>query len=226
MTDQLSLKQRIRNRETINVGTASLNASRSELETILSQNSYDLIFTDTQHVAFNEEHLVSLCAHLAELEVPVQLRIKHTRHAYLIGNYLDLGPLAIVVPQVESEATVDEAINAFYYPPLGKRSWGPSSGYGIQDRDDRLEYAQWWNSNGILSLQLESVDAIINARKLAKPGVDMFVFGANDLRFSLETYPAPPFKSVEECFQHVVKQMEKTQVKVGVAYSPLGKLCG
>ena len=134
MTDQLSLKQRVRNGEIINIGRASMSASRSELETILSQDSYDLIFTDTQHVAFNEEQLVSLCAQSAELGMPVQLRIKHTRHAYLIGNYLDLGPLAIVVPQVESEATVDEAINAFYYPPLGKRSWGPSSGWDSRPR--------------------------------------------------------------------------------------------
>ena len=155
--------------------------------------------------------------------MPVQLRIKHqnTRNAYLIGNILDLGPLAIVVPQVETEATVDEAIDAFYYPPIGKRSWGPSSGYGFNPDLDRLEYAEWWNNNGILSLQLESVDAIINARKLSKPGVDMLMFGANDLGFSLETYPSPPFKTVEECFQHVVEQMEGTQVKVGVGYTPV-----
>jgi len=89
---------------------------------------------------------------------------------------------------------------------------------------DRLAYAEWWNNNGILSLQLESVDAIINARKLAKPGVDMLMFGANDLGFSLETYPNPPFKTVEECFQHVVEQMEGTQVKVGVGYTAGGRL--
>ncbi len=224
MTDQASLKQRIRSGENINIGLAPMSTSKSELVEILSQDSYDLICTDAQHLAFNEERLVSYCAHLAELGVPVQLRIKHTRHAYLIGNYLDLGPLAIVVPQVESEATVDEAIEAFYYPPVGKRSWGPSSGYGFQDGKDRLEYAEWWNNSGILSLQLESVDAVNNARKLAKPGVDMLVFGANDLRFSLETYPDPPFKRVEDCFDHVVKQMEGTQVKVGVGYSPVGKL--
>ena len=224
MTDQASLKQRLHNGETINIGRAPTSASKSELVEILSQDSYDLIFTDAQHSAFNEEKLVSICANLAELGVPVQLRIKHTRDAYLIGNYLDLGPLAIVVPQVESEATVDEAIHAFYYPPIGKRSWGPSSGYGIEDPPDRLEYAEWWNNTGILSLQLESVDAIANARKLAKPGVDMLMFGANDLRFSLENYPDSPFKTVEDCFQHVVQQMEGTQVKVGVAYAPAGRL--
>ena len=224
MSEQLTLKQRIHNSEIINIGGAPTSASKSELEAILSQDSYDLIGTDAQHSAFNEEKLVSFCANLEELGMPVQLRIKHTRNAYLIGNIVDLGPLAIVVPQVETEETVDEAINAFYYPPIGKRSWGPSSGHGFKPDMDRLEYAEWWNNNGILSLQLESVDAIINARKLAKPGVDMLMFGANDLGFSLETYPNPPFSTVEECFQHVVEQMEGTQVKVGVGYTPGGRL--
>ena len=224
MTDQASLKQRIHGGEMINIGTALTSASKSELTDILSEDSYDLIFTDAQHSAFSEEQLVSFCTNLAELGMPAQLRIKHTRNAYLIGNYLDLGPLAIVVPQVEGEAAVDEAIDAFYYPPIGKRSWGPRWGYGVKERSDRLEYAQWWNNNGILSLQLESVDAITNARKLAKPGVDMLVFGANDLLFSLETYPEVPFKTVEDCFEHVVKQLEGTRVKVGVGYSPAGRL--
>ena len=113
MSEQLTLKQRIHNSEIINIGGAPTSASKSELEAILGQDSYDLIGTDAQHSAFNEEKLVAFCTNLAELGMPVQLRIKHTRNAYLIGNILDLGPLAIVVPQVETEATVDEAINAF-----------------------------------------------------------------------------------------------------------------
>ncbi len=224
MSDQKLLKQRIHERETIQVANAPMDVSKSQLEDILSQDSYDLVGVDAQHAAFSERNLVAFCAIAAELGVPVQLRIKHTRNAYLIGNYLDLGPFAIVVPQVEDEATVDEAINAFYYPPIGKRSWGPSSGYGVKERRDRLEYAEWWNNNGILCLQLESVNAVTNARQLGKPGVDMFAFGANDLNFSLETYPHPPFKTVDECIQHVVKQMEGTHVKVGTGDSPGGRL--
>jgi 4-hydroxy-2-oxoheptanedioate aldolase len=132
MPDTASLKQRLHRGETLKVVASSLGASRSQLEDTLSQDSYDLVAVDSQHAAFNEEKLVTFCAMAAELGVAVQFRIKNTRQAYLIGNYLDLGPLAIVVPQVEDEATVDEAIDAFYYPPVGKRSWGPSSGYGIQ----------------------------------------------------------------------------------------------
>jgi hypothetical protein len=42
----------------------------------------------------------------------------------------------------------------------------------------------------------------------------MFVFGANDMNFSLEQYPDHPFKTVEDMIQHVVGQMEGTHVKV------------
>lgn len=223
MPDNVLLKQRIHSGETIKIAGASINTTQSQLEEILSQDDYDLVGVDSQHSAFNEEKLVTFCNTAEELGIPVQLRIKHTRHAYLIGNMLDLGPLAIVVPQVEEEATVDEAIDAFYYPQVGKRSWGPSNGYGFTG-GDRLEYAEWWNNNGILILQLESPNAVVNARKLAKPGVDMFVFGANDLNFSLESYEDPPLKTVEECIQHVVEQMEGTNVKVGAGNSPSGRL--
>lgn len=220
---ELSLKQRIHNGEPVNVGGAPMDSSKEQLEEILSKDTYDLVGIDSQHSAFDEKELVRFCRIAEDLGVPAMFRIKHTRHAFLIGNYVDLGPLAIVVPQVENESTVDEAIDAFYYPQIGKRSWGPSSGYGVKAYPDRLDYADWWNNNGILCLQIESVNAVINARKLAKPGVDMLVFGANDLSFSLESYADPPFKTVDDCIRHVVEQMEGTGVKVGAGTSPSGK---
>jgi len=237
MPNKASLKQRIHRGEVIKVASASINSAKNQLEDLLSKDDYDLVGVDSQHSAFNEEKLVAFCAMAEEIGIPVQLRIKHIRHAYLIGNYLDLGPLAIVVPQVEDESTVAEARDAFYYPPIGKRSWGGAARYGIKEPfssfassglegklRDRLEYAQWWNNNGILILQLESVNAITNAKKLAQPGVDMLVFGAMDLSFSLESYPDYPLRTVEDCIRHVQKQMEGTQVKVGIGTSPSGRL--
>ena len=158
------------------------------------------------------------------LGIPAQLRIPHTRHTYLIGRFLDLGPTGIMVPEVESAAEVDEAISYFYYPQAGRRSSGgvarrnlsafgdPADPWSI----DRLAYADWWNSNGFLAIQLESVDAVINARKLAKPGVDLLAFGPNDLRFSMESLPRSPFKSVDECILHVLEQMRDSSVQISL----------
>ena len=152
-----------------------------------------------------------------ELNLPVQIRIKHTLHAYLIGNYLDLGPSGIMVPEVESEAIVDEAVNAFYYPQMGKRSWGGVNRMGLDERPDRLEYAAWWNAYGWLAIQIESVEAVINAAQLARPGVDVLNFGPNDLMFSIEAHPQFPFRTVEDCVKHVLGQVKDTPVKVGMS---------
>ena len=193
-----------------------MDAGRHELEDILNRGVCDFFSIDSQHAAFKEDRLVSFSAMAEELDVPVLFRIKHTRHAYLIGNYLDLGPTGIVVPQVEEESTVEEAVEAFYFPQVGKRSWGGDARRGIKICPDRIGYAAWWNGYGILCIQLESVDAIINARKLARPGVDMLTFGPNDLLYSIEGYHAPPFRDVDECIRHVVKEMEGTDVRISL----------
>ena len=79
---------------------------------------------------------------------------------------------------------------------------------GSRGRDDRLGYADWWNSTGILCLQMESVRAVTNVRKLAKPGVDCLTWGPNDLLYDLEAHPEHPFKTVDDCVRHALKQLE------------------
>ncbi|MBI1927493.1 hypothetical protein HYR99_25035 [Candidatus Poribacteria bacterium] len=209
-----NLKQRIHNGETIVGVSVSIGTTRERLEAVLNQDHYNFVSTDSQHAAFNEERLVAFCAMANELDVPVQFRIKHTRNAYLIGNYLDLGPSGIEVPQIERESTVDEAIAYFYYPQSGIRSWGGVARKGTNERSDRLAYAQWWNEYGVLWMQIESVESVTNARKLAKPGVDCLSFGPADLTFSIEGHPHHPFKTVDDCVRHVAQQLEGTGVAV------------
>ena len=221
MSDGASLKQRIRGGDIVIGVSAPLNTNKSQLEDILGKDSYDFLALDSQHSPYNEEKLVDYCGLAAELSIPVQFRIKHTRHAYLIGNILDLGPLGIEVPIVEDEATVDEAIEAFYYPQVGRRSWGGGARYGIEGRDGRLEYADWWNRTGILCIQMETIRAVTNVRKLAKPGVDCLTWGPNDLTYDIEAHPEHPFRSVDDCVRHALKQLQGADAKISFrSYSP------
>ena len=191
-----------------------LRAEPSRIKAILDPYPYDFVFTDGQHSALNEERVVEFCHFLDELGLPVQLRIKHTRHAYLVGNTLDLGPFGVEVPQVELEATAREAVASVYYPPTGARSFAmPRKGPTVPT--DRLAYAQWCNEREFLCLQLESVDAVTNARRLAVPGVDYFSFGPSDLTFSLEAHPEHSLKTVDDCVRHVIEQLADSDVAVG-----------
>lgn len=214
-----SLKARIGNGETVVALRASLAMNRSQIEDAWANGAYDFLHIDGQHTAFSEDQLVTFCAAAEELNIPVQFRIPHTRQAYLIGRYLDLGPTAIMVPEVEDEAVADEAIAYAYYPQVGKRSWGGVARLGVRAQGgqaDRLPYATWWNETVVLTLQLESVTAITNARKLAKPGVDLLAFGPNDLEFSLERHPEYPLRTVDACMRNVAAQVQGTGVRLAM----------
>ena len=108
MPEETSLKQRIRNGEIVVGIRAEVGWSQSQLEDVLARDTYHFVTLDSQHSPYNEEKLLAFCGMAAGLGMPVQFRIKHTRHAYLIGNVLDLGPWAIEVPLVEDESVVDE----------------------------------------------------------------------------------------------------------------------
>jgi 2-keto-3-deoxy-L-rhamnonate aldolase RhmA len=209
-----TLKQRIHDGEHIYGIAAPISSDRARLKAILDQGDYDFVSTDSQHSAYNEERLVAFCEMANELDIPVQFRIKHTYNAYLIGNYLDLGPSGVEVPQVELESTVDEAIAYFYYPQIGIRSWGGAARKGMEERSDRLEYAQWWGEYGVLWMQIESISAVTNARKFAKAGVDCLSFGPADLTFSIEGHAQHPFQTVDDCVRHVAEQLADTSIAV------------
>jgi 2-keto-3-deoxy-L-rhamnonate aldolase RhmA len=106
------------------------------------------------------------------------------------------------------EETADAALKFFYYPHTGKRSMGGTYRVGLKEHPGRLEYAEWWNKYGVLWFQIESVEAVLNGHQLAKPRVDCLSFGPSDMSFSIEAHPNGPFKTVDDCVRHLVKQVE------------------
>jgi 2-keto-3-deoxy-L-rhamnonate aldolase RhmA len=226
MSNANSLKQKIHDGKVVVALRVPIETPFDELEVALGKDAYDLIYLDGQHSAWSEERLVEFCDGAEELGFPVQMRIPHTRNTYLIGRYLDLGLAGILVPEAVEEATVKEAIAFAYYPQFGNRSVGGAARYGLKGRTTlggrqvtpgRVEYAEWWNEQVVLGIQLESVQAISNARQLAKPGLDYVAFGPNDLMFSLEGHPHYPLRTVDDCMRNVAQQLEGTGVRLGMA---------
>lgn len=219
MSPTKALRQRIEDGEVLVALRGSLTTSKDELSAIWSSDRYDYIWIDGQHSPFSEEELVNYCRAAEELGIDVQLRITHTRHAYLVGRYLDLGPTAVLVPEVMESETVDDAIAYAYYGPIGRRSWGGSNRRGLRSVAqgiDRHAYSAWWNDYVVLGIQVESVEAVSNIRKLAKPGVNVVTFGPNDLSFSLEDHPGYPLQSVDECMRNVAAQLEGTRIRLAM----------
>ena len=214
MSEAKSLLAKYRSGDPIDTSRISMASTRDQVLQTIETTGCDMIYIDSQHGPHTEWDIVRICSAAEERGVPVQLRIKHTRYPHLIGAYLDLGVFCIKVPEVENEAEVIEAIESFYFPPVGRRSWGGWVGFGIQERRDRIQYAQWWNENGILGFKIESIKTVLNIRDLAKLGIDYVDFGPEDLSFDLETKGHPHLKSVADCRAFVIRELEGTGVRV------------
>lgn len=209
-----TLRDRYLTGEEIIQSRISMASTRGQVHQTIADTGCDIIYIDCQHGPYTEWDVVRICNAAEEKGVPVILRIKHTRHAYRLGNYCDLGLFAIKVPEVETEEIVDEAINSFYYPPMGRRSWGGWVGYGIEERKDRVEYARWWNENAILGFKIESLKSVLNIRSLVKPGITFVDYGPSDLAFDIETRDHPTFKTMDDCREFVRRELEGVNVTI------------
>ncbi|MBN62087.1 MAG: hypothetical protein CME20_12085 [Gemmatimonadetes bacterium] len=217
-----SLRQRMQDGEVLTAMRGSLSTRKTELAAMWATGRYDYIWIDSQHTPYSDQLLVDYCQAAGELGIDVQLRIPHTRQAHMVGRFLDFGLTAVLVPEVEEPETVDDAIAYAYYGPIGRRSWGGPTRKGFSQGVDRHEYSAWWNDTVVLGIQVESVEAVTNIHKLAKPGVSVVTFGPNDLSFSLEAHPGFPLQDVDACMRNVAAQLKNTGIRLamGTATQP------
>lgn len=214
MANDAKLKQSIRNGDIVIGVNVPIGSTKSQFEDILGKDDYGFATCDSQHSPFSEHQLVDHCNVADEVGIPIHFRIKHTQLAFLVGNIADLGPAFIEIPLVEEVATVREGLDWFYFPPEGRRSWVGGSRWGAELGHDRPGYAKWWNENGVICLQVESLRAIENIRALALPGIDLFSWGPADLEFDREMHPHHPFKTDDDCLKHVMDQVNDLDVRM------------
>ncbi len=216
MAGEENLKERIRRGETTIGVSVPWDATKTQIEDIWSKDDqYNYIAVDSQHAPLSEPTLQSICVAAQELSIPVHFRIKHTNYTWQIGNWLDLGPTCIEVPQTELESTAQEAVDYFYYRPFGKRSWGGATRVGVAENPDIHDYTQWWNGFGVLMLQVESIQAITNIPTLVREGVDCISWGPADLSLDREAHPHHALAGSDDAaLEYAVKVANDAGVKV------------
>ena len=103
-----------------------------------------------------------------------------------IKRVLDGGAYGVVIPNVNSRAEAEQAVDACRYPPVGQRGYGPYRGWLYGGRD----YAEHANDEiaCIISIEtpqaVEEVDAIVSVA-----GVDAAMVGPGDLAVSMGIAP-------------------------------------
>src|SRR2546430_6815732 len=104
---------------------------------------------------------------------------------------LDAGAWGVVVPMINTREEALRVVEYAKYPPPGNRSIGGAFGpygFGITDKSD---YAQAANDEIIVTIQIESKQALENLDDiLSVPGIDVAFVGPNDLHAQLGLTPS------------------------------------
>jgi 4-hydroxy-2-oxoheptanedioate aldolase len=151
----------------------------------LARSGIDFLQIDNQHGDWGQDSTLAALIALEGGTATPMARVARNDYT-LIGRLLDNGCMGIVVPMVDTAADAKAAADATRFPPHGKRS----AGWGRIGRTDR-EYWLWIDSQVLLMVQIESIEAVKNAEAiLATPGVDGCWIGPSDLAFSMGIHPS------------------------------------
>ncbi len=148
---------------------------------ILGRAGFDWLIFDAEHSVMSTADIQMLitaagsCVPLVRLSSNDDVQIKRV---------MDAGAHGVMVPQVNSAADAERAVDAVYYPPRGTRGVGLARAqqYGA----DFDGYRAWLDAHAIVIVMIEHIDAVANVDEiLAVDGVDGFIIGPYDLSASL-----------------------------------------
>lgn len=171
-----------------------LSIGNSFTAEIMAAQGYDSICIDLQHGAIDyQTALLMLQAVRASPAVPL-VRVPWLEPG-IIMKALDAGAYGIICPMINSAEQAAEFVSCVRYPPLGKRSFGPTranfsagANYATEANGEMLAFAMVETSEA-----MENLDAIAGT-----PGLDGIYVGPADLALSLAQGRLPPGFDREE----------------------------
>ncbi|MBK1865218.1 HpcH/HpaI aldolase family protein [Aestuariivirga sp. YIM B02566] len=145
---------------------------------------YEAVCIDMQHGLAGFTDVASMSPAITASGKPLVLRILWNDPG-LIGQALDAGATAVIVPMVNTRAQAEAVVKAAKYAPMGMRSWG---GYAAVQAAGTVpaDYLKEANSRTMIFAMIETEEALGNLDAIAStPGLDGLFVGPNDLSISL-----------------------------------------
>lgn len=180
----------------------------------LAHLGYDAITVDLQHGAVSEHELGPLLQAISTTDVTPFVRVAWNDPARVM-KALDLGAYGIIAPMIESADDVRALVSAGRYPPVGRRSYGPTRAAFYAGAD----YAAGANDEVILCAMIETraalsdLDAILDV-----DGLDLVFVGPADLSQALGGPPGADFDDgpVVEALDRILDACARYGVPAGI----------
>ena len=185
---------------------------------IMARLGFDWLVVDMEHSAQNPVLMADMVATIVDAGTCAPLVRVPANSVEWFKWVLDAGAWGVVVPMINTREEAQRAVELAKYPPLGVRSIGGAFGpygFGITDWP---EYARTANDETIVTVQIESAQALENLDGiLAVPGIDVAFVGPNDLHAQLGLTP-----STEGAEPEFVQALERIKVAAQKHHVALG----
>ncbi|KZF12416.1 MAG: HpcH/HpaI aldolase/citrate lyase family protein [Rhodococcus sp. (in: high G+C Gram-positive bacteria)] len=151
---------------------------------IMAGSGLDWVLIDMEHAPNGLESTLAQLYAVSGYDVTPVVRVP-VADTVIIKQVLDLGAQNILVPMISTAAQARDVAEAAQYPPVGRR--GVGSALARSARWNRVEnYLENAAEHVSVFVQIESVDAVGNARAIAEtPGIDGVFVGPSDLAASM-----------------------------------------
>jgi 2-keto-3-deoxy-L-rhamnonate aldolase RhmA len=181
---------------------------------IMCKAGFDWLAIDLEHSSITLKEAEELIRVINLCKVKPFVRLT-SNNSDQIKRVLDSGAEGIIVPMVNCYKDAVNAVEACYYPPLGKRSVGLARaqkyGAGLK------EYIKWKNKNLCLIVQIEHVDAIDNLEEIFSiKKINGYMIGPYDLSASLGIPGDFDNKIFKNAVKTIIKIASKFKLKKGI----------
>lgn len=176
-------------RETMRAGKpvagCTISGYSPEQIEMLGLLGYDFVFIDSEHWPLSDREILGLITAGDAVGLPCLVRVKDHSPS-TIQRVMESGAAGVIVPDVSSREEALKIVNAVKYAPLGDRglSTTRASGYGITMR--LSDYVRYANEKSVIVCQIESREALENAREIISvEEIDTVFIGTTDLSHSM-----------------------------------------
>ena len=159
-----------------------LTIGHPSIAEIMADSGFDWLCIDIEHTVIDYSTVQQLIIAIQGKGKLAYVRVGENNER-IIKRVLDAGADGIIVPMVNNMTEAQKAVDAVYYPPVGKRGVGlaRAQGYGFRFE----EYLEKQKDIEII-VQIEHIDAISNLEEiLSVSGVAGSIIGPYDLSASL-----------------------------------------
>lgn len=193
-----------------------LQIPAAETAEIAGYAGLDFAIIDVEHGMMGTDVSIEMVRGCDAADMAVIYRPTHVNH-HLIGQGLDFGASAVMVPNIKTKKHAELVIEAAKYHPLGDRGVCPfTRGARYNAADEDPSYYKRMNEETAVILQIEAEKGIANLDEILEvPYIDAIFIGPFDLSHSLGIPGQVTDPRVLKAITQIVEKAGRKGIAVG-----------